>query len=274
MMSDKKSLVPIEQRTVDFYGDEILAVRGQDGEVYVPIRPICDLIGVTWPSQRNRINRDAVLSEEAINISVFVTNTQGEQGQRREMICLPLRYINGFLFGLTVSRVKEEYQERLKLYQRKCYEVLYEAFQEGRLTQEPEFRALLEAESPAAQAYRTFQALMKLARSQVFLEAQLGNHGIRIDGLEKRLELLEDTLGDPDRTISPEQATNISQAVKTIAMFLSKASGRNEYGGIYGEFYRQFKIPTYRELPVSQYDAAMKFFREWYESLTDDEIPF
>ena len=33
----------------------------------------------------------------------------------------------------------------------------------------------------------------------------------------------------------PEQASQISQAVKAVAMELSKQSGRNEYGGVYGE---------------------------------------
>jgi hypothetical protein len=79
------SLSVIEQKTVEFYGDEIIAVRAKDGRVYVPVRPICDLLGVSWSSQQNRINRDEVLSTVATNISVFVTNTQGSD-QRRTML--------------------------------------------------------------------------------------------------------------------------------------------------------------------------------------------
>ena len=101
-----KSLSVIEQKTVEFYGDEIIAVRAQDGSVYVPVRPICDLLGVSWSSQQNRINRDEVLSEVAANISVFVTNTQGQE-QHRSMLCLPLDYISGFLFGLSAGRVRD-----------------------------------------------------------------------------------------------------------------------------------------------------------------------
>ena len=44
----------------------------------------------------------------------------------------------------------------------------------------------------------------------------------------------------------------ISQAVKTVAMKLSKASGRNEYGGVYGELYRKFGITSYKQLPVAK----------------------
>jgi hypothetical protein len=31
---------------------------------YVPVRPICESLGLSWGSQRNRIYRDEVLREE------------------------------------------------------------------------------------------------------------------------------------------------------------------------------------------------------------------
>lgn len=37
---------PAEQKTVLFYDDEITAVRLEDGRVYIPIRPICDTLGL------------------------------------------------------------------------------------------------------------------------------------------------------------------------------------------------------------------------------------
>ena len=75
-MSEEKALVPVEQRTIDFYGDEIIAVLvKEDGrqQVYVPVRSICDYLGIAWSAQRNRINRDPVLSE--VVVVVIVTNT-------------------------------------------------------------------------------------------------------------------------------------------------------------------------------------------------------
>lgn len=83
-----KSLTVIEQRTVDFYGDAIVAIRAGDGAVYIPVRPICDLLGVDWNGQRRRINRDPVLSQEAKGVDVTST-----PGGTQSMICLPLDYI-------------------------------------------------------------------------------------------------------------------------------------------------------------------------------------
>lgn len=83
------SLSVIEQKTVAFYGDEIVAVRAKDGAVYVPVRPICDLLDVNFDGQRRRINRDPV--QEVM--SVVVTTTDIDASNRRprssEMLALP-----------------------------------------------------------------------------------------------------------------------------------------------------------------------------------------
>ena len=72
-MKNKIALVPVEQKIVEFYEDELTAARLATGEVFVPIRPICDNLGVTLAGQRERINRDPVLSEEVTSVSVTLT---------------------------------------------------------------------------------------------------------------------------------------------------------------------------------------------------------
>lgn len=261
-MSDQKALTPIEQKQVEFYGDELTAVRAADGSIYVPVRPICRLLGLNWDGQRRRILRDAVLSEEVQGVVVTTT-----PGGKQEMTCLPLDYISGFLFGVNANRVKPELRERVILYQRECYRVLNEAFRHGRLTSTPAFDELLETDSHAVRAYKMALAIVELAQGQVIMEARLDDYG-------RRLEEIEATLGDPDRYISNTQASRISQAVKAVAMELSKQSGRNEYGGVYGELYRKYEVASYRELPESKYEDAMTWLSDWYQQLTDHDLGF
>ena len=108
----EQALAVVEQKEVQFYGDSVVAVRVSQGNVFVPVRPICERLGVTWPSQRNRIMRDAVLAPEVVTLSVFVTNTQGPGGQQRDMLCLPLDYVSGFLFGINADRVNFDCRTR------------------------------------------------------------------------------------------------------------------------------------------------------------------
>lgn len=74
-MSNEKSLIPVEQKQVEFYGDTIIAARTQGGAIYVPICPICDLLGVDWSAQRRRITRDPVMGAESMSVAVTATNT-------------------------------------------------------------------------------------------------------------------------------------------------------------------------------------------------------
>lgn len=269
MTEQSLSIQVVEQKEVEFYGDQVIAVRMQDGRVYVPVRPICDLLGVSWASQRNRINRDAVLSDETCNISVFVMNTQGK-GQHRDMLCLPLDFVSGFLFGINADRVKAAIRDKLLRYQRECHKVLSEAFQEGRLTAETSFDDLLtQLDNEAVQAYKIAQAVMKLAQNQILMEARLVG---RLDEHEQRLEALESQSQDTSQSVSEDEASQISQAVKAVAITLGKQTKRNEFGAVYGEMYRKFGITSYKLLPRSKFQDAMTWLTEWYQSLHDDQV--
>jgi hypothetical protein len=264
----KKAVVPSEQKTVEFYDDELTAVR-IDGDIFVSVRHMCDALGLDRASQARRMQRDEILAE-GYKGGVMVTSPGGQQ--RAGVLRVDL--VPFWLAKVDVSRVKDDIKPKLKQYQREVVKVLWEAFQEGRLTADPTFTDLLEGGSPAAQAYKLARAMMELARNQLLLEARIETHDVRLNEYERRLEGVESVLGDPGSYIRPEQATSISQAVKSIAMVLGKKSGRNEYGAVYGEFYRKFGIPSYRELPSRRFDEAIRFLTEWYQELTGEGLPF
>lgn len=282
-MSEERALTVLVQQEVPFYDDTITAVRVEGGSVYVPIRPICDRLGVDWASQSKRIRRDPVLAAEVQRV-VIMTTHRGPQ----ESLCLPLEFMHGWLFGLTSSRVRPELRDALIRYQRDCYRVLAEAFARNAVTAAPTVEGipvdelLRSADDPEAQAYRMALAIANLARQQLVLRYQLqehdtrlGDHERQLAGQEQRLGAIEAQLRDPDRFVSAEQAARISQAVKTIALELGRRTGRNEYGGVYGELYRRFGVTGYKELPAARFQEALQFLRTWYQTLTDDTtLPF
>ena len=129
-MSDESiALVAIQERSVDFHGDEILATLVESDstkQVYIPLRPICDYLGLSWSCQRERVNRDLVLSQEIKGVRVTRTPDSDDvrPGGSRTMLCLPLDFLNGWLFGINNARVKEAHQEKIIQYQRDCYRIL------------------------------------------------------------------------------------------------------------------------------------------------------
>jgi hypothetical protein len=258
----KKDLTPIEQKEVIFYEDELTAIRADDGQVYVSVRHMCDALGIQRPQrQTDRIKRDEVLNDGLQRVPIM-----GTRGRQLTYV-LRVDLVPLWLTGLEPSRVGDKVQDKIIRYKREAAKVLWEAFQEGRLTTDPSFEELLKSDSPAVQAYKTFQALTKLARNQILIEAKLEDH-------EQRLERIEATLGDTGKNVTPAQASQLSQAVKAIAMEIAKTTKRNEYGAVYGEFYRREGITSYKLLPAHRFDTVMKWFNEWYKQVTDKDLPF
>lgn len=253
-----RDLVSVEQREVEFYDDSLLAVKADDGGVYVAIAQMCDSLGIDTQAQTRRIRRHEILGEGLKGVAKLAT----PGGQQRTYV-LRVDLIPLWLSGIRASAVKDEVRPKLERFQREAAKVLWEAFQTGRLTTDINFDDLLATNSPAAQAYRMVSAMMRLAEQQLLMEA-------RLDTFETRLENVEAALADPGRFVTPEQAMQISQAVKAIAMKLSDRSGRNEYGGVYGEMYRRFAIVSYRELPAGKFEDAMSFLRDWHQRLTGE----
>jgi len=274
----EKALVPTIQKDVLFYGDVITAVQvkhDENEQIYVPIRPICNYLGLDWSAQYRRVNRDPVLSEAIQGVAIKTTpSPDGRGGGVQVMSCLPLKFLPGWLFGINANRVKEDLREKIIRYQRESYDVLWEAFQEGRLTTDAGFDDLLQqASGDVVEAYQIAQAIMKLARNQIMLDARLEDHSRTLAEHTRRLETIEADMHQEDRYISESQATQISQAIKAIAIAMGKQTGRNEFGATWGEFYRKFGISKYRYLPVSRFDEAMAWLNEFYQSLTG-ETPF
>jgi hypothetical protein len=253
-----KTLTSIEQKTVMFYDDELTAIRANDGQVYVSVRQLCVALGIQRPQrQTDRIKRDEVLSDGLERVPIM-----GTRG-RQQTYVLRVDLVPLWLTGIEASRVDENLQDKIIRYKREAAKVLWEAFQEGRLTQEPTLEELLRRDTPAAQAYRVAQAILTMARQQLLLESRVDDH-------EERLEAIEAALGDPEHEVTPEQASQISQAVKTIAMALGKKTKRNEYGAVYGEMYRKFGITGYKLLPAKRFRECMEWLTEWHESLISD----
>lgn len=92
-------------------------------EQMIAIRPICEALGINEEGQRQRIVRDEILSSTACMIKAVAAD-----GKDREMYCIPLRYVFGWLFSIDISRVNEAAREGVTGYKRQCYDALFDHF--------------------------------------------------------------------------------------------------------------------------------------------------
>lgn len=130
MSKDAHDVISIGEVTIPFYEDTLIVQLGEDGKIYVALRPIVEALGLDWSAQLQRIKRDPVLSGETKTISVGVTTTQiKKRGEGAKYhVCLPKQYLSGFLFGINANRVREELREPVIKWQREAHLFLDAAF--------------------------------------------------------------------------------------------------------------------------------------------------
>jgi len=81
--------------------NQVVIVINDDENQLVPIKPICEALGIDAKAQRDRINRDEILS----SVGVMTTST-GSDGKQYEMVNLPLKFVFGWLFTINPKNAK------------------------------------------------------------------------------------------------------------------------------------------------------------------------
>lgn len=115
----KMEMVPFNGRQIEVTADD---------NHLVAMKSLVEGIGLDWKGCYNIINKDEVLKSVMV-----VTTITAADGKDYSTICLPMEYLNGFLFKLNPGRYKRrpEIQAKLVQYQRECYQVLHQYFSKG-----------------------------------------------------------------------------------------------------------------------------------------------
>ena len=136
----------------------------------------------------------------------------------------------------------------------------------------PTLAALAQVREMGMAIVRMAEEQMEFERRLTTTESRLQQAALVYGDLTKRVTALEQKVV-PGQPVTEEQASQIGQAVKAVAIALGQKSGRNEFGGVYGELYRKFGVTSYKMLPARRFDEAMKFLTDWYGEVTG-EGPF
>lgn len=109
--------------TVNFRGDDLYGFKQDDG-IYLALKPMVEAMGLDWSAQFRRVQRDPILAE-----GIAMMATPFGRGGDQECMCIRLDLVNGWLFTIDSSRIKDEaVKQRVQTYQRECYQVLHDHF--------------------------------------------------------------------------------------------------------------------------------------------------
>jgi len=85
------------------------------------MKPIVEGIGLAWQTQQRKLSEKS----KRFCITKMVIQLPNDL-QRREVICIPLRKLFGWLCTISPNKVKPELKETIIRYQNECDEVLYQ----------------------------------------------------------------------------------------------------------------------------------------------------
>ncbi|EEV4555588.1 hypothetical protein EKD30_001453 [Escherichia coli] len=109
---------------VPFHGAELYVVN-HNGEPYTPMKPIVEGMGMDWASQFTK------MKQRFKTCIVKITMQLPGDEQRREIICLALRKLAGWLQTIIPNKVRPEIRDKVIQYQEECDDVLYEYWTKG-----------------------------------------------------------------------------------------------------------------------------------------------
>lgn len=123
-----------ELRSIDFHGKTVfLVVHPGTGKGVVPVKPLCSHVGASWQGQHAKLNSDRDLWGVE---DILIPSPGGPQ----TMTCLPLENLHAWLLSIQATRVKPEFREQLRTYQKECFQVLDAYWRTGAAIR-PEVRA-------------------------------------------------------------------------------------------------------------------------------------
>ena len=108
-------------KTVNCSGINMIACQSNN-EILVGIKSVCDGLGIDYSSQLQRINRDEVVSQGVVKITI------PSEGGEQKTNMLIISFLPFFLTGIKSKMVRPEIQDKIIEFKLKAKDVLAQAF--------------------------------------------------------------------------------------------------------------------------------------------------
>ncbi|MBK2258981.1 phage antirepressor N-terminal domain-containing protein [Francisella philomiragia] len=227
-----------EIKTIKFHNQDIV-VASQNGIDYVSAKHICDNLGIDWGSQHRKITKDDVLKS-----SIVIMTIEGEHGKSREMLMIPVEYLNGWLFTISPNKVNPEIKEKIIEYKKECYKVLNDYFKHG-VAVNDNFKD-------------TQKQIDILSEKLSILEKEYNRQAIDLLETKSQLETKEGELFRINDVLTPKMKNHVKQMVKNKV----KKEPMLTFQGVYSKLNEKFQVAEYKEIRRKDYYDVCEFFDE------------
>jgi len=120
----------VNTTSLPFHGQHIITAMVA-GVAYVAMKPVVEGIGLDWKTQYRKLLGQA----DKFGCGHM---TMPSNGGLQQMLCLPLKKLNGWLFSINPAKVCEDIRDRLVRYQEECFTALHDYWAKGAAVRKPE----------------------------------------------------------------------------------------------------------------------------------------
>jgi hypothetical protein len=229
----------------------------------IPLKPICDTLGLNWPGQLQRVRRDPVLEKHIFTITAPLVGASGVT-QDRELVCITAQRLHYWFGGISVARLEKKIAEKLIVFKDQMADAVYAFFRTQTFPEE--IIAELDAALPPEER-RYFQLMGQAAD----LKRNIDEHGARIGKVEDRVAELEARLVGTD-FINQAQARQYLNAVNALGDLLKERSPKkaSPYAVIHNSIKQEFKVGSYQLIPEKRFPEVMAFLANWWKREAPD----
>lgn len=278
-MTNQPERAPLatEQLPITLFDGVVLAARAPDGDLYLAIRDICEVLGLSPARQRERIKANEAL--RSTQLRVFVGQ------QTRTVDFLHLEDLPTWLTQIQTRRVSEDARNRMLYVKAYLIAAVQQAF--AQLTSLPTSSRQIEDIRDLDRIDLAFKGLEELAVRQAAIEtsqdrarsvfrdlvAAFRDQDAIIKGLQTRVQALE---AQSKLRLSPEQRGTIYQLVQAWGHAAAERQTDRRRGDVIRSCWRlfnqRFGLGTYTDLPAARYDESIAFIKEQYRNITGGDI--
>lgn len=158
----------------------------ENGEKRVPIRPICDALGIAYQGQIDKLKTDEILGS-----TLMPNMTVGADGKERELMTIPFKFVFGWLFTINPKNVNPSAKDAVLKYKLECYEALYKHFTEHTEFLEQKQKALkgkLEYLDEVKAKFHSAKEEMEKAKAAVDKVKDLSFEQWKADGMQLKID--------------------------------------------------------------------------------------
>ena len=254
-------IVVRERLPITIFDTVVLAIRGDDGLIYLALSDICGIVNLAPSSQLRRIRNNEDLADGLVQAAV--DTGYGVKAQ----YFLQLELYPLWLIGVNTLKATQA-RGRIQHLKRYLITEVYTAF--ARVTNLPE------TSSRAIEDLRDLDQIehaltdMDSRQKQIEESQARARHAWR--DLDTRVRALEEQRTDAITDAQRGYLYTIVQAWGQARAAQDPESSRNPYAACWATLKARFRLSRYEDLPMREYPTAVAFVRDAYRQLTGTDL--